>query len=221
VPFYIGVGKKLHDDDHGRYAYKRAYEKFQRNRVWQRTASAGYDIEIMLESESKEFICQKEIEFISLYGRLDDQTGTLANRNRGGALQEGHRCKTGKPTFVYKESGEFVGEFKTKKDAAISLGFSKKSTSMVSHAENYGCIRKGYLFFKEFLGDKIDKYDKPKGYKKRVFVRSVKGEFLCRYDSIIDCAVGENLSDYKIRLAIDKGTSIAGRKYSFKGEDMA
>jgi len=73
-PFYIGIGKS-----------KRAYSKFGRNSIWKKIAAKSeYKVNIILESENYEFIKQKEIEFIKLYGRKDLGTGTLCNLTDGG-----------------------------------------------------------------------------------------------------------------------------------------
>lgn len=77
-PFYIGVG--LTDDK-----YSRSRKKSGRNNLWKKIVKkTDYRIEIMLESESNDFILEKEVELIKLYGRIDLGTGTLANLTDGG-----------------------------------------------------------------------------------------------------------------------------------------
>lgn len=82
IPFYIGIG----NDNKGKYA--RAYhgEKSRRcSRIWKRiVAKTTYEVEIILDDISWEDACNKEIEFILLYGRIDRETGTLANMTDGG-----------------------------------------------------------------------------------------------------------------------------------------
>lgn len=75
-PFYIGIGS---DTD-----YKRAFKKTQRTWYWQNIASSGYDVDILLENLTWEQACEKEKEFIALYGRKDLGTGTLVNMTDGG-----------------------------------------------------------------------------------------------------------------------------------------
>lgn len=76
-PFYIGIGK---DDD----SYKRANHKTKRNPIWKNiTRKTAYEIEIMMEGLSWSDVCQKEQEFIALYGRICDG-GILANMTIGG-----------------------------------------------------------------------------------------------------------------------------------------
>ena len=79
-PFYIGIGTINVNNN-----YKRAKEKFGRNNLWKKIVSkSDYEIDIIFESDDYEFIKQKEIEFISLYGRKINGTGTLANITIGG-----------------------------------------------------------------------------------------------------------------------------------------
>jgi hypothetical protein len=73
-PFYIGIGA---DEE-------RAYCKKQRNAHWHNIAKAGYEVEILFTDLNWEQACEKEREFIKLYGRRDLGTGTLVNWTDGG-----------------------------------------------------------------------------------------------------------------------------------------
>lgn len=78
-PFYIGIGSDSN--------YNRAYEikKDRRNIVWSRIASKSeIEVEIMLDGLSWDNACEKEIEFIKLYGRIDNGNGILSNLTDGG-----------------------------------------------------------------------------------------------------------------------------------------
>lgn len=77
VPFYVGIGS----DE----SYKRAYCTHNRNFLWNAIIKkTNYEVEIIMEHEDYEFIKNKEIEFIRLYGRRDLKTGTLVNLTDGG-----------------------------------------------------------------------------------------------------------------------------------------
>jgi len=83
-PFYIGVGTCDMKNNTFKSRYFRAYTK-NRNKHWKNIVSqTDYEIEILLESNDYEFIKQKEIEFIALYGRRDLGTGVLCNKTDGG-----------------------------------------------------------------------------------------------------------------------------------------
>lgn len=83
-PFYIGVGT-------GRN-YKRARKRgTQRNQIWNRiVAKTPYEIDILMDNLTWEQACEKEIEFIKLYGRKDLGTGPLINLTEGGDGRFGH-----------------------------------------------------------------------------------------------------------------------------------
>lgn len=89
-PFYIGVGTKrgkLKTDYIS--AYYRAFTNDTRNKYWHNiTSLSEYDVDILLESDDRDFILSKEVEFISLYGRKCLGSGTLVNLDGGGKNQK-------------------------------------------------------------------------------------------------------------------------------------
>jgi hypothetical protein len=73
--FYVGIGK----------SNKRAYCKIKRNAHWYNIVNKiGYDIEILYENISWEEACEKEVELIKKYGRMDLKHGSLVNMSDGG-----------------------------------------------------------------------------------------------------------------------------------------
>lgn len=79
IPFYIGIGNKKE--------YARAYEfrSGKRNICWTRIYNkTKIEVEILFDGLTKEEAANKEKEFIALYGRVDNQTGILANMTNGG-----------------------------------------------------------------------------------------------------------------------------------------
>lgn len=83
-PFYVGIGTKTKDDiKYGTYTRSTILKK--RNSIWGKIISkTNYKIEILYESDNYDFIKQKEVEFIKLYGRIDLNTGILSNMTDGG-----------------------------------------------------------------------------------------------------------------------------------------
>ena len=74
-PFYIGIGK----------TEKRAYEKIKRNQFWHNVvAKTNYEVEILFDDLTWDDACEKEKEFIKLYGKRDNNTGCLVNITDGG-----------------------------------------------------------------------------------------------------------------------------------------
>lgn len=75
-PFYIGIGS-----DSG----YRAKDSKKRNKIWKGIVSkTEYEVEILLDDITWEQACEKEIEFIQLYGRICNGSGCLANLSLGG-----------------------------------------------------------------------------------------------------------------------------------------
>lgn len=91
-PFYIGIGKKPKGFTNNYNEYKRAYSKQRNGFCLVIMNKCKYRIEIVCESIHHDYIVQKEIEFIRLYGRKDIGTGTLCNLTDGGEGCIGHVC---------------------------------------------------------------------------------------------------------------------------------
>lgn len=107
-PFYIGIGK----------VQKRAYSKCDRNKYWHNIINiSDYEVEIMIDDLTWEQACEKEKEFIKLYGRFQNR-GTLCNMTDGG---EG-------------SVGCIVSEETRKKKSEISkkIGISKETREKMS-----------------------------------------------------------------------------------------
>jgi hypothetical protein len=103
-PFYIGIGSKNN--------YDRAYCVKKRNKIWESIYfKTEIEVEIMLDNLTWEEAKQKEIEFISLYGRINKNNGTLANLTDGGAGMLG---------------------FKFTKEARLNMSKAQKSKPPVS-----------------------------------------------------------------------------------------
>jgi hypothetical protein len=76
-PFYIGIGTD-------NYFY-RSKSKKNRNKYWENIVNkTDYKVQILLEDLTWEEACEKEMEFIALYGRKDLGKGTLCNLTDGG-----------------------------------------------------------------------------------------------------------------------------------------
>lgn len=70
--------------------YNRAYDKCKRSTFWKNTTSkTQYEVEILFEHDNYEFIENKEIEFVALYGRRNLGLGTLVNLTNGGDGNKG------------------------------------------------------------------------------------------------------------------------------------
>jgi hypothetical protein len=73
--FYIGIGKTM----------RRPYRKDKRNEIWYRiTNKTDYEINIINNDISWDKAIELEMELIKKYGRLNNNTGILANMTDGG-----------------------------------------------------------------------------------------------------------------------------------------
>ena len=73
-PFYIGIGK----DE------KRAFTRFSRNKYWKKIVNkTDYEVQILFDDLTWEEDCEKEKEFIALYGKKNSG-GILCNITDGG-----------------------------------------------------------------------------------------------------------------------------------------
>jgi hypothetical protein len=120
-PFYIGIGNQSN--------HKRAYDysKNRRNKIWlDIVAKTEYEVEVIFDEFSWEEACDKEREFIALYGRKDLKTGTLANMTDGGdgvvgiLFTDEHKRKIGE-----KSIGRFYSEETRSKMGKAQLGNKK------------------------------------------------------------------------------------------------
>jgi hypothetical protein len=76
-PFYIGIGSDSN--------YERSNSHKHRNRHWKHiVAQTPYEVEILLDNLTWNEACIKEIEFITIYGRVDLSKGPLVNMTDGG-----------------------------------------------------------------------------------------------------------------------------------------
>jgi len=123
-PFYIGIA----DDEYKNC--ERAYSKYYRNKHWHNIINqTNYEVEIVLENLEWKEACEKEIEFIKLYGRKDLNLGPLVNMTDGGDGFRGpktleHRQKLGKNSPVGPQPNRRVP--KPKLQGRISPNLGKK-----------------------------------------------------------------------------------------------
>lgn len=84
--FYIGIGSDTY-----KKPFQRAYSAQMRSLFWMAiVAKTEYLVEIVMMDLSKSEAYQKETELIKLYGRRDQDLGTLVNMTDGGDGLNGH-----------------------------------------------------------------------------------------------------------------------------------
>ena len=149
-PFYIGIGSSKY--------YNRAYRHKTRSDFWKRVANkGGYEVEILMDNLTWEQACEKEKEFIKLYGRIDLKTGCLVNMTDGGdgainaIISEEHRksiAEANRRRVFTDEQREKMAERMRERNkdpelrAKITEGI-RKSEKAIESARNLGIKSKG------------------------------------------------------------------------------
>jgi hypothetical protein len=166
-PFYIGVGT-------GRN-YKRAKGKgnTQRSGFWNRVANkTDYEVEILMDNLTWLEACEKEKEFIKLYGRINLGTGTLVNMTDGGDGQYGH-----------KKSPETIKK--------MSISIKKAMQNVVQSEEQREAVRnnlKSVYLNPEFNKKRIEGIKRSahivaEKLSKKIVQLTINGEFIKIWDS--------------------------------------
>lgn len=149
-PFYIGISNIDNN-------FSRAFDKSKRNSIWKNIVSkTKYKVEILFNDLSWEEACEKEKEFISLYGRKNIDSGILSNLTDGGEGVQGKvTSKETKHKLSLKAKGREISE-NTKKAVSIS----NKNRPISDSTRNI--LRKRMIGNKINLGRKFEEVKKPK-----------------------------------------------------------
>lgn len=150
-PFYIGIGTKLENAGTYRQEYYRAHKFKGRTLMWRNIANKGYTIDILFESNCRSVICEKEKEFISLYG-VTSEGGTLCNFTQGG-----ENCK-----FTEERRLTISKRMKGNKNGVNQI-FSKERCLAISERQTaYYKVNKHHSFGKKMTNDFCEKISKAK-----------------------------------------------------------
>lgn len=94
MPFYIGVGTKCNNKSYEKI-YRRAFSYKNRTDYWYNiTQKTDIEVDIIFHTDNRDELQKKEIEFISIYGRAVNKTGTLCNITEGGDYNFSHPSTT-------------------------------------------------------------------------------------------------------------------------------
>ena len=207
-PFYIGIGSKQNrPHPHLKSEYRRAFETNRKESyIWNNIIfKTEYEVEILFESDDYEFIKQKEIEFIKLYGRINRNTGCLANMTDGG------------DGFIgYIPSKEKIENFKK-----LMVGRKQSEETKKKRLES----RKGYIHSEEtklkisnsHKGKKTSKEHLEKLWKGQILANSkpilqydLDGNFIKEWQSATVAAKEINLHPTSIRHCVQGKTKTSG-----------
>ena len=131
--FYVGYGtKKERKPNCVIDSYSRAFDKQLRSLAWKSiVAKTDYTIEIILESDNKDFIHIKEKEFINLYGRRDLNKGNLVNFSNGGDGNQGYKLSESHKELISQQHKGRVHSPETKKKISKKIKGLKRSPEVV------------------------------------------------------------------------------------------
>jgi hypothetical protein len=120
-PFYIGIGK----DE------KRAFTRFSRNKYWKKIVNkTDYEVQILFDDLTWEEACEKEKEFIALYGKKNSG-GILCNITDGGEGFLGkHSDETKMKISKQKKGNNFWVGKKHSQESKDKISQSKKGHSV-------------------------------------------------------------------------------------------
>lgn len=215
-PFYIGIGLKEF----------RAYDKSRRNKHWYNIINiSGYEVDILFDGLTWEEACEKEKEFIKMYGRVDLGTGTLCNHTDGG---EGANGRIYKPTkeSIEKMRLKKIGQPSPKRGTKLSQEIKDKiSKSLTGRKQSKELIDKRVASCTGKKRSEQSRKNISEGRKGIVFLEEHRknllkscGTKICRvdenrnvlerYDSIIECAKKTGLNKKSISAYLSDG-----RKY--------
>lgn len=216
IPFYIGIGTKVLNYNTMRSEYKRAYQKWGRNKHWKHIVDkVGYRIEIVCESNDYNKIKEKEIELIKLYSNLVNYTeggqGTLG-------LNGKNHIKS-KQVYQYDIDGKFIKKWESINLAAQNLDIF--STNIVSCLKKKIKSTKGYRWsYKKHkkLEPILRLTGKFQKTKKKVYKLDIKSDKILEiFDCVNDAAKSVNIHPGKISQCCNgKRKTCRNFKWSFK-----
>lgn len=223
-PFYIGIGTiKPY------YTFKSRYHRatvVNRNKYWSNVVSkTDYNIDILFESNDLQFITEKEIEFISLYGRKDLNSGSLVNLTDGGEGRRGDFRKTGRissnrvKVYLYNLKGEFIKEFLS---VVLCSHYLKSKPHVVSSALTGSGFCKNHFISRTYLGDKITamKYNDKSKKHKPIIQFTLSGEYVREFKHSVEAEEITKILKSSINVVCNKGIrkTAGGYKWMFKND---
>lgn len=242
VPFYIGIGTKPDYFNNFEREYKRGFDKRKRSEYFNRIINKSkYRVEILIESNSRDFILEKEKEFIKLYGRSNNKTGILCNLTDGGEngsynLSEESKVKMRIPWSKNRLSNdtfrviqltpkcEFIKEYVSTKEAAKENNINLSYLRACCAESKPACV-----LFHEFRwvykhNYELENYkfkELPKNpVSKRIKAINIDTNEEKIYKSIRDCSKDINIHWVTINNALKRENKMS-KNYKFKTIEYA
>lgn len=231
-PFYIGRGTGYIRPNKASLShkdfYQRAFAKDRRHKIWGYiTRKTNYDVEIIYETKNERECMMKEIEFIKLYGRIDIQTGILANCSDGGEgspnpseksrevsskLAKAQGLKNAKPIYIYSKEGVFLHSFGHRDECAVFFQCYKHHAVKMARQKS---IVFDFLVSHEYEPNGVNpalfiQWNKKKYGVKIEQKNPITGKVIAIYNSLLEAENKSGVSDATISRNLN-GTSVSGR----------
>ena len=204
-PFYIGIGV----DE------KRAHNTYSRSKWWKNIVDkTDYEVQILFDDLTWDEACEKEKEFITLYGRKDLGTGTLVNLTGGGDGTYGRDCSEiskkisetkKKNPFIYTDE---VREKMRQSQLGKKISDETRKKLSLSGIGNTNGFKKGVKQSQESIEKRFNKIKKP------VYKLSLDGEILEEYASKKEAEIKNNV--HLNSVLSGKGKTAGGYKWEYK-----
>lgn len=150
--FYIGIGKRRVGNLHSQI-YSRAYQcsKIMRNFLWKRCfVKHGRYVKILYDNLTEKECKEKEIELITRFGRIINNSGILCNISGGGEGRYKDNSNN-KKIYVYNLQGTLINTFNSRNDAADYYGLKSENVGMAANMKRKTCDN--YQFRYEYNKD--------------------------------------------------------------------
>lgn len=138
--FHIGTGKRRKGTLHSQI-YARAYQcsNWARNYFWLRCFNKhGRIVKILYDNLTEKECKDKEIELISTYGRIINNSGCLCNISGGGEGRYKDKSNN-KKIYVYNLQGILINAFSSCNEAADYYGLERRNVGMVANMKRRTC----------------------------------------------------------------------------------
>lgn len=181
-PFYVGIGT-----NNKYYSYSRAKSKTNRKQSFLNILNkTNCYYEILMESNNYDFIKNKEVEFIKLYGRKDLGLGQLVNLTDGGdgtlgkEKLKGGDNKCSKKIYQYNLNGDLIKKWQSIADACRELNYNNAGIIACCKKKRRHKTYKGFIWrynLEKVKSEKIGNDLKIKQY-------DINGNFIQEWNSI-------------------------------------